>query len=601
MSLKSNKVSFPLIIISLCAFFILTSIIVASETNASGEVVVLFKRNTSFKDTLKSVKKAGVRSEKHLKLNNIRIKLVKVKPGQEKKVIKRLEADPKIEVAEPNGIVRAAWVPNDSFYAFGSLAGRQWNLNRINISGAWDHTRGVGVIVAVLDTGLAKNLSDLDYSKVMKGYNFVKRGTNTSDDDGHGSHIASIIAAKTNNAAGIAGVAPDVKLLPVKVLDNKGEGTEIELMEGLIFAYNKGADVINLSLDLDSSSRALKLILDDLYRDGTVAVGAAGNLGRGKVAYPGRYRSVISVGATNYTNAKAGYSNYGKYLDISAPGGDTTVDQNGDGFNDGILGESINSSGAASFYFYDGTSAATPQVSGVAALLYSQGVRGAKHIRNAIIRSATDQGAAGFDTLYGYGLLNASGALYLPKSGLTARVSKTRVKYRQRVKVSGKLTPPRKATIYIQAYDAKRERWRTVAKTASRTNGDYAKIVKPAFNTYFRANWNGAGSILGQQSNEKLVRVKTYMRLRRSRKRIRRGQKVILSGKIKPRHRRKLVAIQMKVGRRWKTITRTRLSRTSMFNKSVKLNRRKRYIFRIYMRDRDHLPSASNHVAVRAL
>ncbi len=599
MSLRLYKVLVLLITISVCAFFILSSISSASEKDANGEVVVLFKRNTSFTDTLKSVKKAGVRSSRHLKLNSIRLKLIKVKSAQKDKVVERLKDDPKIVAVEPNSVVRAAWAPNDQFYALGSLSGRQWNLTRINIAGAWDITRGAGTIVAILDTGLAKNLKDLDYSKVKKGYDFVKRGRDTTDDDGHGSHVTSIIAASTNNGIGIAGISPDVKILPVKVLDNKGEGTEIELMEGLIYAYERGANVINLSLDLETSSRALKVILDDLYRDGVVIVGASGNLSKGRVSYPARYRSVIGVGATTYTNTRANYSNYGKTLDVSAPGGDTDQNLNGDSSVDGILGESIG--GGSGYFFFDGTSAATPHVSGVAALLYSQGVRGAKHIKRAITSSATDLGSPGFDSFYGNGLLNANSALRMPKSSLTARVSKTRVKYRQRVKVSGKLTPPRKATIYIQAYDAKRERWRTVAKTASKTNGDYAKIVKPAFNTYFRASWNGAGSTLGQQSNEKLVRVKSAIRLKRSRSQIRRGQKVILSGRVKPGHRRQLVAIQIKAGRRWKTITRTRLSRTSMFKKAVKLNRRKLYKFRIYMRDKGHLPSASNGATVRAL
>lgn len=332
--------------------------------------------------------------------------------------------NPNVEYAVPNAIMCAFMVPNDPYYNL-----YQWNFKNgaggINLEPAWDISTGKDVVVAVIDTGVAYEnygpyivAPDLANIYFVDGYDFVNSDEHPNDDNGHGTHVTGTIAQSTNNEEGVAGVAYDCSIMPVKVLDGNGSGALQQLIDGIYFATNNNADVISMSLGFPPSyypGPALDAALDYAYNNGVTIVAAAGNDNTRVVSYPAAYEKCIAVGATRYDGNRAYYSNYGYALDIVAPGGDMRVDQNGDGYGDGILQNTFNTTSkdptVFRYWFFQGTSMATPHVSGVAALLISEGANGPDEVRAAIQNTATDLGASGWDKYYGYGLVNAKAAL----------------------------------------------------------------------------------------------------------------------------------------------------------------------------------------------
>lgn len=321
--------------------------------------------------------------------------------------------------AEPNYIATAYATPNDPYYSY------QWHLDNATFGGihtepAWNVTRGAGVIVAVIDTGIAyenyfvySQAPDLANTSFVAGYDFVNDDTHPNDDNSHGTHVAGTVAQSTNNNVGVAGVAYEASLMPVKVLDKNGSGSYADVAEGIRWAVDHGAHVISLSLGGPSSSSALQDAVAYAYNNGVVVVAASGN-DNGAIGYPAAYDDyVIAVGATRYDEARAPYSNYGTSLDIVAPGGDLNVDQNGDTYGDGVLQQTFSGSYSNfGYYFFQGTSMATPHVAGVAALVIANGnATTSDQVRSALETTADDLGAAGHDNFYGHGLVNAAAAL----------------------------------------------------------------------------------------------------------------------------------------------------------------------------------------------
>lgn len=354
-----------------------------------------------------------------------RFRRVKLSPGEDvASAVSKWKEKGEVEYAEPDYIAYAFLIPNDPFYPF------QWHLDNstyggIHVSQAWDISRGAGVVVAVVDTGIAyedfglsfKKAPDLANTCFVSGYDFINNDSHPNDDNSHGTHVAGTVAQSTNNGVGVAGVAYESCLMPVKVLDRNGSGSYSAVANGIYFAADNGAKVINLSLGGPAPSLTLENAVKYAYEKGVTIVAAAGNDDESSLGYPAAYdQYVIAVGATRFDEKLAPYSNFGPSLDLVAPGGDTRLDQNDDGYADGVLQNTFNPSTKNTkdfgYWFFQGTSMATPHVAGVAALVISNG--GATlpaDVRTALESTADDLGVRGRDDTYGWGLLNAKAAL----------------------------------------------------------------------------------------------------------------------------------------------------------------------------------------------
>lgn len=328
--------------------------------------------------------------------------------------IASLEQIPGVLYAEPVVEFHAFGVPDDTYFSY------QWHLSTIGLTSAWESVDGTGVIVAVVDTGVSGGGLD-GFSDLLPGYDFVDDDDDASDGNGHGTHVAGTIAQATNNGVGSAGSAPGTSILPVRVLGDDGSGTSVSVAEGIYWAVDNGAHIINLSLGSDGYSALIDEACAYAVDNGVLVVAATGNSGYGDfVSYPAALSSTLAVGATDLNGQVTYYSNQGGEVDITAPGGDNSVDSDGDGLVDGVLQETV-SGGAYGYYLLAGTSMATPHVAGVAALLHSNGTTNPEDIEAALLGSADDQGDAGHDAAYGYGIVDAEAALsyvVAPSGGL---------------------------------------------------------------------------------------------------------------------------------------------------------------------------------------
>lgn len=319
-------------------------------------------------------------------------------------ILASLKNEPGVIAAEQNGYCYATMIPNDPYYSY------QWHMPRIGMEAAWDINTGSGVIVAINDTGVKQSLEDLADTNFMAGYDFVNLDNDPTDDHGHGSHVCGTVAQSTNNSIGVTGIAYDCTIMPVKVLSSSGGGTWDQVANGVYYAADNGADIINMSLGGTGTSSTLEDACNYAWNNGVLVVCAAGNNGSSTPFYPAAYEVCIAVSATNYIDEKANYSNYGSYVDICAPGGDTN-DYNGDGYIDGVLQNTFSGTDEG-YYFYYGTSMASPHVSGVAALVKSQEPsRTNADIRNILETTAEDLGASGWDQYFGWGIVDAEAAL----------------------------------------------------------------------------------------------------------------------------------------------------------------------------------------------
>ena len=326
-----------------------------------------------------------------------------------KDMIRELEGDHRVSFAEPNYLAHSMAGANDAY------VGYQWNLDQVGAEGAWDYTTGAGAVVAVLDTGVKSNGPD-GLTNLLPGYDFYYNDADPSDRDGHGTFVAGTIAQRTNNGTGVAGLAYSASILPVKVLSDSGYGDINAIANGVIYAADQGADVINMSLGSAYPSSTLESACNYAYSKGVVVVAATGNEYASQVGYPAAYDSVIAVGSSRVDGSRPAYSNYGTGIDLLAPGGDLSKDQNGDGYADGVLQETIEN-GSWTYTFWEGTSMATPHVAAAAAMLKAYGVSDPDEIYNALVATATDVGAAGYDTTNGYGVLNVEAALEYVSGG----------------------------------------------------------------------------------------------------------------------------------------------------------------------------------------
>jgi serine protease len=286
------------------------------------------------------------------------------------------------------------------------------------------------VVVAVLDTGVAfedhddfRQVPDLRGTKFVDGYDFVNKDRHANDDHGHGTHVAGTIAQATNNGEGVAGVAFEAAIMPVKVLDHFGGGTSADIADAIRWAADHGANVINMSLGGGGRSAVMEKAVEYARKKGVVVVCAAGNGGRGIVEYPAAYPGSVAVAAVGPSGQRAPYSSWGKELDVAAPGGDKRQ-----GEEAGIIQNTIDPKDVSQAVYasYQGTSMATPHVAGVAALLFAAGAKGPDQVEKALFASAhPPKGATGWTDQYGHGVIDAEAALQALKklSGVSDDVS----------------------------------------------------------------------------------------------------------------------------------------------------------------------------------
>lgn len=289
--------------------------------------------------------------------------------------------------------------PNDTLFAR-----YQWNLPLIHAESGWTINKGSGdCIVAVVDTGVDLTHPDLK-DRLISGYNAVDSSKQPTDDVGHGSHVAGIIAATVNNSLGIAGLTWNNPIMPVKVLDSSGAGNAYNVAEGVIWATDHGAKVINMSLGNYAESSFLHDAIKYAYNHDVVLVAATGNDNSGDPGYPAAYPEVLAVAATDNTSSKASFSNYGSYVDVAAPGVN-------------IASTYMNNQYAS----LSGTSMASPHAAALAALIRSANPKLTnKEVMDLMRNTAADLGASGRDDDYGYGQIDVYRALEAAAGGTSA-------------------------------------------------------------------------------------------------------------------------------------------------------------------------------------
>jgi serine protease len=414
----------------------------SAQEYVPGEVIVKYKDGTA--ELVQSALQAVTGTQQAEALPGGSQQLAIADGESVSETIAELRSDPNVAYAVPNVVAHAAQlVPNDPRIDL------QWNLfgpAGLNMPEAWPLAQGLGAdggrgaVVAVLDTGVAyrnrgrfRRAPDLRGRRFVRGYDFVDNDRFPDDHNGHGTHVSGTIAESTNNGIAVAGIAYRARIMPLRVLDPDGAGDTVAISRAIRFAARRRAHVINLSLEFDSSVRASQIpdivsALRYARRRGVVVVAAAGNQADGVVAYPARSASVIAVGATTERGCQADYSNAGNDLDVVAPGGGIDAPNEDNDYDLQTCRPDLPGRDIFQQTFtrnprvfslprgYEGTSMSSPHVAGVAALVI--GTRklgstrpGPRAVEQHLERTARDLGPPGFDTRYGWGLVDAAAAL----------------------------------------------------------------------------------------------------------------------------------------------------------------------------------------------
>lgn len=330
-----------------------------------------------------------------------------VSPEQAPALIERLSRERIVEAVAPARLATTFWRPNDPRYH------EQWNLHMIGMERAWEVSRGSGTIVAVIDTGVAFERDEKCYqardfarTRFVRGYDFIHNDDHPNDDSGHGTHVAGTIAESTNNREGVAGVAFEAAIMPIKVLSADGTGTSADIAAAIRFAADHGAHIINLSLGMPFPDPIVRAACRYAYKKGVTLVCAAGNGGGEGVFYPAGFPECIAVSAVGPDDTLAPYSSYGRAIALAAPGGDKSSGEQG-----GILQNTIQPGDETitdDYFSFQGTSMAAPHVAGAAALVVARGVRDPAQVRTLLRQSARPREPA---EKYGAGRLDAAAAV----------------------------------------------------------------------------------------------------------------------------------------------------------------------------------------------
>ena len=363
-----------------------------SPAGPTDTIIVKFRPGTTSTEATRSLARYGFQSGIQPELAKLGLSVIRVPAGQASAALAALQRDPSVALAHPSRPVRIQETPNDPNWSL------QYGAVHIQSPQAWDITTGtVSVTIAIVDTGVDLTHPDLQPNIIM-GINVISPTLSPQDDHGHGTHVAGIAAAVGNNNLGVAGTTWNARIMPVKVLDQTGNGDDAGVAVGIVWAADHGAQVINLSLGGPCPSPVMEMAVTYAYTMGVTVVAAAGNYGitsDPRVLCPAASPHAIAVGATDQSNNRASFSNYGPELDLAAPGVSIYSTTLGGGYD-----------------YKSGTSMATPFVAGAAALLAGWPQFSTPDaIRIALEATALDLGAVCRDPYFGAGLVQVFAAL----------------------------------------------------------------------------------------------------------------------------------------------------------------------------------------------
>ena len=332
------------------------------------------------------------------KIEGINVRVIQLPPQASEKAVEALLKNNKhLKFAERDMIVRPEGTANDTYYS------SAWHLPKIGATTAWDVTTGDNVVIAVLDSGVDATHPDLA-GRLIPGWNFYDNNSNTADVFGHGTLVAGSASANTNNGVGVASVAGNALIMPLRISATDGSASFSNMAKALTWAADKGAHVANISYQSVSGSATVASAAQYMKNKGGVTVVAAGNTGVEQTFAP--TDTMISVSATTSSDAVASWSSYGSYVDVAAPGSGIWTTKKGGGY------------GSA-----NGTSFASPVTAAVIAMMRSVNpVLPPADLEKILISTAVDLGTAGFDKKFGHGRINAAAAVSAAQS---AKVSDT--------------------------------------------------------------------------------------------------------------------------------------------------------------------------------
>lgn len=376
------------------------------------QIIIKFKPEVSEQTKTEILKKYNATIIK--RIDAIQRIIIQVPKGQEDAILKEMEKDNLIEAAEPDYINQSTQVapPDDPYYNL------QWGLENtgqviknqqgtpnadINAETAWNVTKGNGVKIAILDSGI--NLNHPEFSqKILTTKDFTETGI--EDQYGHGTHVAGIASVRTNNSVGISGTCPECMLIIGKVLNDQGSGPDSIILQGITWAADEGAKVINMSFGGTGNSTAKQDAINYAWNKGAILVASAGNNKNTNKGYPAANNNVVSVAATDNKDQKASFSSYGTWVDVAAPGNAIYSTLPTHSYNLQTKTPSLQ----LNYDYLNGTSMATPMVSGVVALIWTTGYGSSNtSVVNRLFETADK--ISGTGTYWTYGRVNAASAV----------------------------------------------------------------------------------------------------------------------------------------------------------------------------------------------
>jgi len=367
------------------------------------QIIVGFKPGISA-ETKAAIHRANNAIVVH-EIPQIGVQVLRIPAGQVLAKVEAYNRNPNVEFAEPNFIAYAIYTPNDPNFF------KQWGMHNVGQTGgssdadidapeAWNFTQGnAGVMIAILDTGIDQDHEDLA-AKIVGNKNFTDSST-VNDLYGHGTHVAGIAAAITDNGVGVAGVGYNSSLMNVKVLNDQGSGYYSWVANGIVWAADNGAKVINMSLGGGAPSKTLEKAVNYAWGQGVVLAAAAGNSDNPSPTYPAKYENSIAVAATDSNDQKASFSSYGSWVDVAAPGVDIYSTFPNHPYT---IGKSPN------YDYGSGTSMSTPHVAGLAALVWATTYGTSNSTVRARIETTADL-IPGTGTYWSHGRINACNAV----------------------------------------------------------------------------------------------------------------------------------------------------------------------------------------------